>query len=45
MEVKRFADAKPYEVPNHRAYAMSLLNSITPSQRWGIGQVEPVCAE
>ena len=20
MEVKRFADAKPYEVPNHRAY-------------------------
>jgi hypothetical protein len=26
-------------VPRHRRYAMHLLASITPSQRWGIGQV------
>jgi hypothetical protein len=26
----------------HRAYGMHLLNSITPSQRWGIGEVAPV---
>jgi hypothetical protein len=25
----------------HRAYGMHLLRSITPSQRWGIGHVEP----
>jgi hypothetical protein len=25
----------------HRAYAMQLLASITPSQRWGIGEVAP----
>jgi hypothetical protein len=28
-------------VPRHRAYAMHLLGSITPSQRWGIGEVAP----
>jgi beta-lactamase class A len=30
-----------YVVPSHRAYAMHLLASITPSQRWGIGEVAP----
>lgn len=30
------------DVPRaHRAYAMHLLRSITPSQRWGIGRVRP----
>ena len=30
-----------FVVPRHRAYAMHLLASVTPSQRWGIGQVAP----
>jgi hypothetical protein len=31
-----------YVVRRHRSYAMRLLRSITPSQRWGIGEVAPV---
>ena len=27
--------------PRHRAYAMHLLNSITPAQRWGLARVKP----
>jgi hypothetical protein len=27
--------------PRHRAYAMELLNTITPAQRWGIARVRP----
>jgi hypothetical protein len=27
--------------PRHRAYAMDLLNTITPTQRWGIARVRP----
>jgi beta-lactamase family protein len=27
--------------PRHRAYALHLLASVTPSQRWGIGEVPP----
>jgi hypothetical protein len=30
-----------YVVPRHRAYAMHLLASVTPSQRWGIGEIPP----
>ena len=30
-----------YVAPRHRAYAMHLLASITPSERWGIGEVAP----
>jgi hypothetical protein len=30
-----------YVVASHRAYAMHLLGSITPSQRWGVGEVAP----
>ncbi len=30
-----------YVSPRHRAFAMHLLASITPSQRWGIGRVAP----
>jgi hypothetical protein len=28
-------------VPRHRAYAMELLRTITPVQRWGIARVQP----
>jgi hypothetical protein len=27
--------------PRHRAYAMQLLNTVTPAQRWGIAGVRP----
>jgi hypothetical protein len=27
--------------PRHRSYAMHLLNTITPAQRWGLAQVKP----
>jgi Beta-lactamase enzyme family len=27
--------------PRHRAYAMHLLNTVTPTQRWGIARVKP----
>jgi hypothetical protein len=36
-----FLHLPSYVVPRHRAYAMQLLSSITPSQRWGVGQVAP----
>jgi hypothetical protein len=40
-QTKFFLGIDSYVVPEHRAYAMHLLNSITPSQRWGIGEVAP----
>ncbi len=36
-----FLHIDSYVVPRHRAYAMHLLVSIVPSQRWGIGEVAP----
>lgn len=36
-----FLHIDSYVVKRHRAYAMHLLASIIPSQRWGIGEVAP----
>jgi hypothetical protein len=36
-----FLHIERYIVPRHRAYAMHLLASVVPSQRWGIGEVAP----
>ncbi len=40
-QTKLFLNIDSYVVPRHRAYAMQLLASIVPSQRWGIGEVAP----
>jgi hypothetical protein len=40
-QTKFFLHIDSYIVPRHRAYAMHLLASVTPSQRWGIGEVAP----
>lgn len=40
-QTRFFLHIDSYVVPRHRAYAMYLLNHITPSQRWGIGEVAP----
>ncbi len=40
-QTKFFLHIDSFVVPSHRAFAMQLLNSITPSQRWGVGQVAP----
>jgi Beta-lactamase enzyme family len=40
-QTKFFLHIDRYIVPEHRAYAMHLLASIVPSQRWGIGAVAP----
>jgi hypothetical protein len=40
-QTKFFLNLDSYVVSLHRSYAMHLLNSITPSQRWGIGEVAP----
>ena len=36
-----FLHIDSFITPRHRAFAMHLLASITPSQRWGIGEVAP----
>jgi hypothetical protein len=36
-----FYNIDRYIVPRHRAFAMHLLASVTPSQRWGIGEIPP----
>jgi beta-lactamase family protein len=40
-QTKFFLHIDKYVAARHRAYAMHLLASITPSQRWGIGEVAP----
>jgi beta-lactamase class A len=40
-QTRFFLHIDSYIVPRHRAYAMSLLAGIVPSQRWGIGEVAP----
>jgi hypothetical protein len=40
-QTKFFYSIDSFIVPRHRAYGMHLLASITPSQRWGIGEVAP----
>ena len=40
-QTKFFLHIERYVVPRHRAYAMHLLASVVPSQRWGIGEVAP----
>ena len=40
-QTRLFLHIDTYIVPRHRAYAMSLLAGIVPSQRWGIGEVAP----
>jgi beta-lactamase class A len=40
-QTKFFLHIDSFIAPLHRAYAMRLLASITPSQRWGIGEVAP----
>jgi len=40
-QTKFFLHIDSYIPPIHRAYAMRLLASVTPSQRWGIGEVAP----
>jgi beta-lactamase class A len=40
-QTKLFLHIDSYIPPRHRAYAMHLLASIIPSERWGIGEVAP----
>ena len=41
-QARYFLEIDEYVPPRHRAYAMHLLNSITPTQRWGIARVKPI---
>jgi hypothetical protein len=40
-QTRFFLNIDRYVVARHRAYALHLLESIVPSERWGIGQVAP----
>jgi hypothetical protein len=40
-QTKFFYNIDRYIAPRHRAFAMHLLASVTPSQRWGIGEIPP----
>ncbi len=40
-QTKFFYNIDHYVVARHRGFAMHLLASVTPSQRWGIGEIPP----
>jgi beta-lactamase class A len=40
-QARYFLDIDRLLPPRHRAYAMGLLAHVTPSQRWGVGEVRP----
>jgi hypothetical protein len=40
-QARYFLHLDSFVAPRHRAYAMQLLNTITPAQRWGIARVRP----
>ena len=40
-QARYFLHVDALVAPRHRAYAMHLLNTITPAQRWGIARVRP----
>ena len=40
-QARYFLHVDELVAPRHRAYAMHLLNSITPAERWGIARVKP----
>jgi hypothetical protein len=40
-QTRFFLHVDSFIAPRHRAYALHLLNTITPAQRWGIAKVRP----
>jgi len=40
-QARYFLHIDSFVAPRHRHYAMRLLNTITPAQRWGIARVRP----
>jgi hypothetical protein len=40
-QTRFFLSIDSFVAPRHRAYAMRLLRSVTPSERWGIGKLAP----
>ncbi len=40
-QTRFFLAIDSFVAPRHRSYAMRLLRSVIPSQRWGIGEVAP----